>query len=162
LFLLIFRAAASDAPPQAVVEPEPIRFTVIDGKGIQFTRLSTEEGLSQTRVAQILQGKRGFMWFGTQYGLNRFDGYKFKVFVHDPRNANSLGGNFVTALFRDHTGMLWIACASCLDQFDPVTEKFSQFRIDFDNPKAGSGTVVHIFEDPDGMLWLATGLGKCG
>ena len=65
---------------------------VVDGKGIRFHRLSTADGLSQTRVAQILQDDQGFLWFGTQYGLNRFDGYQFKVFAHDPEQPNSLGG----------------------------------------------------------------------
>ena len=63
-------------------------------QGIRFTRITTADGLSQTRVAQIVQDDQGFMWFGTEYGLNRYDGYKFKLFVHDPQRPNSLGGNF--------------------------------------------------------------------
>ena len=72
------------AVPQASVDPWPIRLPVVDGTDIRFTRLSTAGGLSQTKVAQIVQDDQGFMWFGTQYGLNRYDGYNFKVFVHDP------------------------------------------------------------------------------
>ena len=68
---------------QAHVEPRTITLPVVDGKDIRFTRLSTDEGLSQTRVLQIVQDDQGFMWFGSQYGLNRYDGYKFKVFKHE-------------------------------------------------------------------------------
>jgi Two component regulator propeller len=73
-----------EAVPQAHVNPSTITLPVVDGKGIRFTRLSTEDGLSQTRVTQIVQDDQGFMWFGSQYGLNRYDGYKFKVFKHEP------------------------------------------------------------------------------
>jgi ligand-binding sensor domain-containing protein len=159
LTLLIPLEAAICTVPLVYVDPEPIRLPMIDGQEMQFTRLSTEDGLSQTRVSQIVQDNRGFIWFGTQYGLNRYDGYKFKVFVHDPLRANSLGGTFVTALFQDHAGFLWIGCASSLDRFDPITETFTHYRIGSDGPKDLSGTVVHISEDADGMLWLATGVG---
>ena len=56
---------------------------LIDGDDIRFSRLSAQ-GLSQTRVSHIVQDDRGFMWFGTQYGLDRYDGYTYKVFTHDP------------------------------------------------------------------------------
>lgn len=64
---------------QAHVEPHTITLPVVDAEGIRFTRLSTDEGLSQTKVSQIVQDNQGFMWFGTQYGLNRYDGYNFKL-----------------------------------------------------------------------------------
>jgi len=66
---------------KAHVEPRTIVLPVVDGKDFRFTRLSTDEGLSQTKVTHIMQDDQGFMWFGTQYGLNRFDGYSFKLFV---------------------------------------------------------------------------------
>ena len=80
------RPATPGVARQADTEPPTIALPVVDGKGIRFTRLSTDEGLSQTKVSQIVQDDQGFMWFGTQYGLNRYDGYKFKLFVHDPKN----------------------------------------------------------------------------
>src|SRR5260370_36124320 len=84
---------------QAHVDPRIVTLPVSSGRDIRFKRLSTTEGLSQVKVGQILQDDQGFMWFGTQYGLNRFDGYNFKVFVHDPRDPNSLSGVYVSALF---------------------------------------------------------------
>src|SRR5258708_38676532 len=76
------------AVPQARVDPRTIRIAVIDGTENRFARLSTTDGLSQRRVSQIVQDDRGFMWFGTQYGLNRYDRYDVKVFVPDPGNPN--------------------------------------------------------------------------
>ena len=74
-----------------------VRLPVEEAKGLRFHRLSTADGLSQTRVAQIVQDDLGFVWFGTQYGLNRYDGYNFKLFVHEPGNAE-LGGRHVRLL----------------------------------------------------------------
>jgi ligand-binding sensor domain-containing protein len=81
---------------------------VIDGKDIHFSRISTEDGLSQKRVSQIVQDDQGFIWFGSQYGLNRYDGYKFKVFKHEPGQTNSLSGMLISSLFKDRSGSLWI------------------------------------------------------
>ena len=91
---------------QARVAPRTIILPVADGKDIRFTRFSTEDGLSQTRVSQIVQDDQGFLWFGSQYGLNRYDGYKFKVFKHEPGVANSLSGVYIYALFKEPLGDL--------------------------------------------------------
>src|SRR5258708_4454052 len=93
--------------------PRSVRVPVIDGNDIRFSRLSTAQGLSQTRVAQIVQDDQGFMWFGTQYGLDRYDGYDFRVFTHDPARKNSLSCVYIHSLFKGRSGTLWIGC----DQF---------------------------------------------
>jgi ligand-binding sensor domain-containing protein len=138
---------------QAHVDPHTIVLPVVDGKDIRFTRLSTEEGLSQTRVSQIVQDDQGFLWFGSQYGLNRYDGYTFKVFKHEPGVANSLGGVFIYSLFKDRSGTLWVGCDEFLDRFDPVTETFTHYRID---SKGNTDPITHIGQDHMGMLWLGT------
>ncbi len=159
IFLLVPLHFAFGSVPQASVLPEPIRLPLVDGESMRFTRLSTENGLSQTRVSQIVQDDQGFIWFGTQYGLNRYDGYSFKVFVHDPRRGNSLGGVFISSLFKDHSGALWVGCSQSLDRFDPVTENFTHYRLGSEDSEGLSGIVVHISEDQEGTLWLATGAG---
>src|ERR1700739_590552 len=103
---------------QAHVDPRIIRLPVLPGRDIRFAHLSTTEGLSQIKVGQIVQDDQGFMWFGTQYGLNRFDGHKFKVFVHDARDPNSLSGVLISALFKDRDGTLWVGCDQFLNRFD--------------------------------------------
>jgi PAS domain S-box-containing protein len=144
---------------QAQVDPHTITVPVVDGKGIRFTRLSTDEGLSQTKVSQIVQDDQGFMWFGSQYGLNRYDGYKFKVFKHEPGVANSLSGVYIYSLFKDRSGTLWVGCDEFLDRFDPVTETFTHYRIDTSGAQGETVPVTHISQDHMGMLWLATSRG---
>src|SRR3569833_2989358 len=86
LILVVFawRSGIADVPEPRIAT-QIVSLTVREGTGLSFRRISTSDGLSQTRVAQIIQDDRGFMWVGTQYGLNRFDGYEFKVYVHDPQ-----------------------------------------------------------------------------
>jgi len=141
---------------QAHPDSGTITLPVVDGKDIHFTRLSTGEGLSQTRVDQIVQDDQGFMWFGTQYGLNRYDGYKFKVFKHEAGRPDSLSGVDIYSLFKDRSGALWIGCEESLDKFDPVTERFTHYHIDPSSPRAGTAPVIHISQDRLGMLWLST------
>jgi ligand-binding sensor domain-containing protein/signal transduction histidine kinase len=164
LFAVYARAADVDPSnqqpvPEALVESRTVALPVTDGSDIRFTRLGRDRGLSQTRVTHIVQDNLGFIWFGTQYGLNRYDGYRFKVFVHDQSNPNSLGGVDIFALFKDRTGALWIGCAHSLDRLDPSTEVFEHFRVDAGHPAEPDVTVRHISEDHTGMLWLSTANG---
>jgi ligand-binding sensor domain-containing protein/signal transduction histidine kinase len=130
--------------PQAHRNPTKINMPIVDGKDIKFVRVSTAE---QTKVSEIVQDDRGFMWFATLYGLYRYDGYSFKVFVHDPKNPNSLSGVAISALFKDRGGTLWIGCDQFLNKLNPETETFSRYPIPF---------VTQISQDKNGTLWLAT------
>jgi signal transduction histidine kinase/ligand-binding sensor domain-containing protein len=136
-----------------------VNIPVVEGGSARFTRMSTADGLSQTRVSQIVEDDRGFIWFGTQYGIDRYDGYEFKVFVHEAGRVNSLAGAYVYSLFKDRSGMLWIGCNRVLDRFDPRTETFTHYRVETDELTNLGSTVVHISQDRSGLLWLATGTG---
>ena len=140
-------SASLSTVPQAHVNPVIVKLPIVDGTDLRFTRLSTNYGLSQRRVSEIVQDDQGFMWFGTQYGLNRYDGHHFKVFVPDPRNPNSLSGVFVTALFKDRDGALWVGCDGFLNKFKPATETFARYPVP---------DVNHVSQDAAGTLWLAT------
>jgi ligand-binding sensor domain-containing protein/signal transduction histidine kinase len=155
LFIAFMMAVACAASPQvaphASVDPQPIQLPIIDGAAdIRFARISTADGLSQTKVERIVQDDQGFMWFGTQYGLNRYDGYNFKIFAHDPGDPNSLSGVYIRALFKDRDGTLWVGCNQFLNKFDPKTETFTRYPVPFVN---------HISQDSAGMFWLATSTG---
>ncbi|HLZ10037.1 MAG TPA: two-component regulator propeller domain-containing protein, partial [Chloroflexota bacterium] len=150
---------AKEGPARAVVLAPTVRLPVISASGLRFRHLSTSNGLSQTRVSEIVQDDKGFMWFATQYGLNRFDGYAFKLYVHDPRSTDSLSGTYSYALFKDRSGMIWVGCNQRLDRFDPRSEHFTHFRIVEPALPTIAGTVVHISQDRAGNLWLATGSG---
>jgi hypothetical protein len=73
---------------------------------IKFEQLTTEQGLSQNTVFCVLQDSRGFMWFGTEDGLNKYDGYGFQVFRHDPEDPTSINGNYIQSIYEDHMGFL--------------------------------------------------------
>jgi signal transduction histidine kinase/ligand-binding sensor domain-containing protein len=154
------RIVAPNAPPvnvgpqQAHIDPRTIILPVVDESRMRFRRFSTEDGLSQTHINAILQDDQGFMWFASMYGLNRYDGYKFKVFKHEPGNPNSLSGVHNYSLFKDHSGMLWVGCEEFLDKFDPVTETARHYRVG--SRDGETFPVTHISQDHSGMLWLAT------
>src|SRR5579862_8318919 len=117
--------------PAFCAEVEIIRPRVVsvpgrltEGRGIAFHHLPSTAGLSQTRVSQITQDSDGLLWFGTQSGINRYDGYRFKVFKHYPRQPGSPSGVYFHSLFRDASGTVWAATDQYLDRFDPATQTF--------------------------------------
>lgn len=97
-----------------------------------FTNIDNSKGLSNHRIQSIIKDKQGFMWFGTINGLNRYDGYSFKVFVHDPNDTNSISNNAVNYLYEDPEGKIWVQAAYSynipgieMNIYDPETETFS-------------------------------------
>ncbi len=151
--------AANDRTPQTKVDIKTIRLPVVEGTDIRFRQIVAVNGLSQTRAGSTVQDRLGFLWFGTQYGLNRFDGYRFKVFRHEANQPDSLGGVYIRSLFIDHAGTLWVGCDESFDKFDPVTETFKHFRIGPPGTDENDGPAIHISEDRYGKLWLATAKG---
>jgi ligand-binding sensor domain-containing protein/signal transduction histidine kinase len=144
--------------PAIHIDPHIVQLPLFDKADRRFTRI-LPDGLSQTRVTNIVQDGHGFMWFGTQYGLNRFDGYNFKVFMHEADNPNSLSGSYIYSLFKDRSGALWIGCFNALDRIDPSTEKVTHYKGDPANVGTPKFTVTHISEDTGGTLWLSTSKG---
>ena len=128
-------------------------------RNLKFTRLTTKDGLSQNNVTAILQDRRGFMWFATRDGLNRYDGNTFVVYKHNPNDPGSLSANFVQDLMEDDQGYLWIATLTGgVNRFDPTTEHFTRYRHDPSNPNSVSGDSVYgIARDSRGHLWFGTG-----
>jgi ligand-binding sensor domain-containing protein/two-component sensor histidine kinase len=127
---------------------------------IQFTHLTTEDGLSVNGVTKILQDSKGFLWFGTYNGLQRFDGYSFKIFLPEPSNPNSISSHSILDCYEDHKGDIWIATADGLNKFDWETEKFYRYKNNPDDPYSLSYNYVYtIFEDKSGTLWAGTLVG---
>lgn len=116
-----------------------------------FKHYQVEQGLSHNTVYCIAQDNRGFMWFGTKDGLNRFDGYAYKTFRHDPRDKKSLSNNIVHALSTDAEGNLWVGTDNGLDKFDFKTEGFE--HIYYDSRKS----VRKIVQDTHNNCWFVTG-----
>lgn len=96
----------------------------VNAQSYYFKHYQVEQGLSHNTVFCTLQDKQGFMWFGTKDGLNRFDGYTFKVFRHEAYNKKTISNNMVHVLGLARDGSLWIGNDSGLDKYDPLTETF--------------------------------------
>jgi ligand-binding sensor domain-containing protein/signal transduction histidine kinase len=126
--------------------------------GIEFEHLSIEQGLSQSSVLCMLQDSRGFMWFGTADGLNRYDGYEFTVYKHDPDDPHTLSQGAVYSIYEDQVGMLWIRTASGgIDRYDRETGRFTRYRHEPDDPGSLSDDFVwDIYEDAASTMWIGT------
>jgi len=147
---------ADNSSLDSPVQTETIRLPVVDGKNIRFARIPSSQGLSQVRVSNIVQDDQGFIWFGTWNGLNRYDGYNFKVFKHDPERPDSLSGVYIYSLFKDRAGTIWVGTDQFLDRFDPLTEKFSHYHFDVPDSSGLTTAINQISQDSSGMLWLST------
>jgi diguanylate cyclase (GGDEF)-like protein len=124
---------------------------------VSFEHISVQDGLSHSTVHRILQDKQGFLWFGTDAGLNRYDGFRFRVFHPESNNPNSLSGDWILDLMEDHRGYLWIATRNGgVTILDPETMRMLPIRASDDPGGLPSNTVQSLAEDPEGNVWLAT------
>lgn len=155
LLLLALALCANDALLPSSLSAQTSR------DDLRFSHYTDAHGLSQNTVLCALQDRRGFMWFGTQDGLNRFDGYSFRVFKHDPDNANSLSENWIWSIYEDRRGYLWIATfGGGANRFDPQTETFTVYRhAAQDSLSLSHDTVWAFAEDAQGALYIATNNG---
>ena len=84
----------------------------------------TSEKLSSNQITQICQDKDGYIWIGTEFGLNKYDGYRFTNYLHEDGNSNSVSSNVISQLFSDANGTLWVGTQLGLDRYDPATNQF--------------------------------------
>ena len=124
----------------------------------RFTHLSAADGLSQSDVRAIVQDRQGFMWFGTWLGgLNRYDGYTFKVYKHDDRDDRSLGCDSIWTLHVDRDGVLWVGTNEGIDRYNRDTDSFVHYRYRPGDPASVPGYAVRSFyEDESGTLWVGS------
>jgi len=129
----------------------------VSSQELKFKHLTIENGLSQSSINCILQDKRKFMWFGTQDGLNCFDGYTFIVYRNEPGDSSSISGNYILSLFEDSYGRFWIGTNSGLNLFHPEKNSFEHFKYDPENPNSlANDIVLSINEADDKSLWIGT------
>ena len=129
---------------------------------LYFDKINTDNGLSHNKVNAILQDARGFIWIGTEDGLNRYDGNDFLIFRSTPGKTDCVSGNIITDLLEDADGVLWIATADGgLSRYDyrlPPSQQFRQYKNQSDKPESIPTNTIHaMLEDRQGFLWLATG-----
>ncbi len=132
--------------------------TLLHAQSVAFGRIAAEQKSPMAAVQCILQDKSGFMWFGTQDGLYRFDGYDLVAYKPDPGNSNSLSNDAITAVLADSSGTLWVATAlGGLNRLDREAGTFSRFQHDPDDPLSlNNNSVRAMYEDRSGILWLGT------
>lgn len=122
----------------------------------QFARYSTEKGLSHNQVTCFLKDRQGFVWVGTADGLNRFDGYSFKIFKHAPADSTTIEDHHINELFEDPEGFIWIKTAKGFDIYDPKTES-----VDHDADQAArrlgipDADLTRIIKTKNGDYWIS-------
>ncbi|NNG23821.1 hybrid sensor histidine kinase/response regulator [Telluria aromaticivorans] len=124
---------------------------------LRFEHLSVAEGLTQESVLAVVQDRDGFMWFGTQNGLSRFDGYRFINYRNVPGKAGSLSNNWVRVLHLDRHGRLWLGTDGGLNLYDPITRTFTVF-VPNETTRRGNGNrhITAIVGDGHDGLWIGT------
>jgi ligand-binding sensor domain-containing protein len=127
------------------------------GSMVRFEHITIQDGLSQNTGQVIFQDRRGFLWVGTQDGLNRYDGYTFTVFKNDPEDATTISSNSILSLEEDDNGTLWVGTLDGLNRFNAGAEIFTRYKNIPDNPLSlSNNTITSIFQDSDGALWVGT------
>ncbi|HMN26534.1 MAG TPA: two-component regulator propeller domain-containing protein [Caldilineaceae bacterium] len=125
---------------------------------IRFQHLGVANGLSSPVVYHGLQDSRGFLWFGTVGGLNRYDGIDFKVYLNDPNDPHTVSDNYIWRLYEDPQGVLWVATwGGGINQFDRASETFVRYQHEENDPTTLSSDFVwSMVQDRRGALWVST------
>ena len=129
-----------------------------DLSNYRFSHISTDDGLSQSTINDILQDSRGFLWFATDDGLNRYDGYNFEVFKNIPGDSTSLSSNITTGLIEDFEGNIWVATnGGGLNRFDRKKERFERFRYNpEDENSVTNNFITALYQDFTGVILIGT------
>ncbi|MBT4252895.1 MAG: hypothetical protein HN995_03605 [Candidatus Marinimicrobia bacterium] len=138
--------------------------TLVAGSGyttdlpIRFDHISVKDGLTMNAVHTILEDSQGFMWFGTRFGLNRWDGREIKAFLFDPLDDTSIPGSHITALHEDVDNVMWVGSSNGgFSRYDRDNENFENFKHDPDNSNSlVSNRVTCFLTDSRGALWIGT------
>jgi signal transduction histidine kinase/ligand-binding sensor domain-containing protein/DNA-binding response OmpR family regulator len=124
----------------------------------QFSHLDVNDGLSHNQVNCIYKDSKGFMWFGTMSGLNRYDGYTFKVFKHDTDDINSINDDYVVSISEGPEDKLWVVTRHGLSIYDPATEQFNNnTSAIFKSLKLPDTVISHLKKDSRGNFWFIYG-----
>jgi ligand-binding sensor domain-containing protein/serine phosphatase RsbU (regulator of sigma subunit) len=131
-------------------------------KNIVFERFNTSHGLSNNIVISILQDSKGYLWIGTNDGLNKYDGYNFISYRNDPLDSTSISSNNIITLFEDRTGNLWIGTQDGLNLYDDESDSFE--NIVYNREPTGTqadqflNAAISVVDDEEGNIWFSTAL----
>ncbi len=145
----LFALAGFFAAANLVTQPLPSE--------IRFDHITTSDGLLSSSVSSIFQDTDGLMWFGTQSGLNKYDGYSMTAFENDPFDENSLSHHLIQTMYRDENDILWIGTYGGLNRYDPSDNSFAHYTNNPDDPASlSNNVVVAVTRDAGGALWVGT------
>lgn len=130
-------------------------FSKSGAQDLAFNHLTVEDGLSHNAVLSIVQDGQGFLWYGTRYGLNRYDGTRFRIYRHDPADSTSLPDNQIMSLYRDPHDILWVGTTAGLAKYDPVNDRFE--RIDLQPVRRVNVNCIYV--DSRGRRWTGANNG---
>lgn len=136
-----------------------VHFLWAQNSNITFEHFNVEQGLSSSDITCIFQDKTGYLWFGSYGAIDRFDGYQFFSYKHDPGNKNSLGNAFISKIYEDKKGNFWVGTSLGLDKFNSSSGTFTHFTPQPFSKIEWSNNVLSIYEDKFGILWVGTGNG---
>jgi len=141
-----------------LIAQTPFNYSNIKFERIYSENIKIEKGLSQNNVYSIIQDRIGFMWFGTWDGLNKFDGYNYKIWKSVLYNKSfGLSNETIYSLYEDKDGLIWIGTESGLNMLNRKTGKIMQFKYNPSNKKnICNDTIRTITEDADGFIWIGT------
>jgi signal transduction histidine kinase/ligand-binding sensor domain-containing protein/DNA-binding response OmpR family regulator len=130
----------------------------ISAQDIRFQKLTINEGLSQNVVFSITQDSDGFMWFATKDGLNKYDGYSFSIYQHDPSDKKTVASNYISTLFTDKNGRLWVGTLNgVLHLYSKETNDFQRIYLPLAAEMSkNSNEITTIAQDKNGTIWVGT------
>ena len=134
-----------------VLRAQPVQY--------QFSQIKTTEGLSHNQVNSILKDRKGFMWFGTMSGLNRYDGYSFKIFKHKLRDSSTLSDDYIVNISEGPHNQLWIQTRNGFNIYDPYTESFNRHPEIFLASIGIKALLLDIEKGQNGNFWIITDAG---
>lgn len=149
-------ASARTATHRLLEEASPLPQPLHDAPptDLRFERLTPAHGLSFPLVRSVIQDQYGLMWFATENGLNKYNGYSFTIFKNDPSDPSSLSSDDLRFIFEDSDGNIWVGGAGGLDRFDRNTNTFTHVESD--------GAALCITEDSRGLIWVGFQYGLYG
>ncbi|MBL8196150.1 MAG: histidine kinase, partial [Blastocatellia bacterium] len=127
---------------------------------VKFTNYQIDQGLSHNVVSTINQDKQGFMWFGTEDGLNKFDGYNFTIYRPDGKDPYSLPSGEILKIYVDREETLWVATSEGLTKYNPKTDNFTVYKHNSNNSNSlTNNRISAIYQDKVGIYWIGTSKG---
>ena len=125
-------------------------------ESINFNNITIEDGLSQSTVETIFQDSRGYIWIGTNDGLNRYNGYEFKYYKHDKYDKNSIANNYIVHIAEDKEGYIWVSTIGGLSKIDPESDKIKNYYSKEGSGNLSNNNIWQILCTNDNKVIIAT------